>query len=260
MSTLRQFARMIALLAVMAVLAPLQVLVLAVSRGPASLVLPAIFHRLVCRILSIRLEVRGTAVPTGQVMFLCNHLSYLDIPAIGSVLRACFVAKEDVRAWPLIGSLARLQHTVFVSRNPRRVPEVARSLHAALATGHHLVLFPEGTTSDGSTVLPFKSSLFAILSDPALKQVALQPMTIELLAVDDAPIRDGRSRDRYAYYGEMHLLPHLMAFMRGRGARLRLTLHAPLPASSHVPRKALAVLAHANVARGLAESGGEAPS
>ena len=249
LSALRPVARLAALSAIVAVLVPLQLLVLAVSRGPASLVLPALFHRSVCAVLGLRAEVRGTVVSDAQVVFICNHLSHLDVPVLGGVLRGCFVAKEDVRDWPVLGPLARLQQTVFVSRMPRRVAEVAASLAAALAAGHNVVLFPEGTTSDGSSVLPFKSSLFAVLTEPALRHVALQPVTIELLAVDGTRIDDGGNRDGYAYYGEMRLWPHLVDFMRGSGACLRLTLHAPLPPATDLPRKSLAALAHARVSQ-----------
>ena len=249
LSTLRTTFKTLALLAAIVLLAPMQLLVLAVTRGSASMVLPALFHRLVCVVLGLQVEVRGAPVASKQAVFISNHLSHLDIPVIGSVLRACFVAKDDIREWPVFGGLARLQHTVFVSRNPRRVAEVASALAAALAAGHRLVLFPEGTTSDGSTVLPFKSSVFAVLSDPALRHVVLQPFTLELLAVDGRTIAGGGDRDRYAYHGGMTLLPHLLAFMRGSGARLRMTLHAPLPDAAGLTRKALAALAHARVAQ-----------
>jgi len=242
-------ARLAASLALIAVVVPAQLLVLAVSRGPASMVLPGWFHRLLCRILGLQVEVQGVPVSSAQVVFISNHLSHLDIPVIGSVLSACFVAKDDIRSWPVFGFLSRLQQTVFVSRNPRRVAEVTSALAAALAAGHRLVLFPEGTSSDGGTVLRFKSSVFSLLADPALRHVVLQPMTIELLAVDGRSIADGGDRDRYAYYGAMRLLPHLLSFMRGSGARLRLTLHAPLPDTAGQPRKALAALAHARVAQ-----------
>lgn len=258
---LRMPVKILALFAAIIVLAPVQLLVLALTHGPASMVLPALFHRLVCVVLGLRVEVRGTPVASSHAVFISNHLSHLDIPVIGSVLRACFVAKDDIRDWPLFGPLARLQHTVFVSRNPRRVAEVASALGAALAEGHRLVLFPEGTTSDGNSVLPFKSSVFAVLADPALRQVVLQPMTLELLAVDGKSIAGGgdRDRDRYAYHGDMQLLPHLLAFMRGSGARLRLTLHAPLPDVAGMSRKALATLAHARVSQAAQAADGGHP-
>ncbi|MEO5565586.1 MAG: lysophospholipid acyltransferase family protein [Luteimonas sp.] len=241
--------KLLALFVATAVLVPIQWLLLALTHGPASMVLPAVFHRMVCIVLGLRVEVHGAPVASPHAIFISNHLSYLDVPVIGSVLRACFVAKDEVRGWPLLGPLARLQHTVFVSRNPRRAAAVSASLGRALGLGHRLVLFPEGTTSDGSLVLPFKSSVFAVLADPALAQVVLQPITIELLTVDGQDIGRGGNRDGYAYYGDMQLLPHLLAFMRGTGARLRLTLHAPVQQSAGMSRKSLAKLAHARISQ-----------
>lgn len=252
---LRVVVKSIALGVVIVVLVPAQLLVLALTHGPASLRLPALFHRLVCAVLGLRVELRGTPVPAGHAVFICNHLSHLDIPVIGSVLRASFVAKDDIRGWPVFGPLARLQHTVFISRNARRTDQAASALTDALDAGHSLVLFPEGTTSDGSQVLPFKSSIFAALVTPTLAHVALQPMTLELLAVDGRSVADAGHRDLYAYHGDMQLLPHLLAFMRLSGARLRLSLHVPLPQEPALSRKALAALAHARVSQQQQQDG-----
>jgi 1-acyl-sn-glycerol-3-phosphate acyltransferase len=248
---LRMFARLVGLFATFAVLVPAQLVVLAFARGRASLVLPRLAHRATCALLGLRIEVRGGAAP-GHVVFLANHLSYLDVAVIGSLLPVRFIAKDDVRAWPLLGVLSRLQQTVFVSRSPRRAAQVVAQLAAALASGHDLVLFPEGTTSDGRGVRPFKSSLFAALADPALQEVVLQPVSLELLAVDGRGVGQGGDRDGYAYYRDMRLLPHLARFLRLSGASLRLTLHAPLPPAKGLSRKELALLAQARVAHALA--------
>ncbi len=249
MATLRIVLKSTALMVAIAVLAPAQMLVLALTRGPLSMRLPAVFHRLVCAALGLRVDVRGAPVPAAHAIFLCNHISHLDIPVIGSVLRACFVAKDEIGDWPVFGTLARLQHTVFISRNARRTDQAAAALSTALDGGHRLVLFPEGTTSDGRAVLPFKSSLFAALVDDSFQHVALQPMTLELVAVDGQAIAEGGDRDLYAYHGAMQMLPHLLAFMRTSGAQLRLTFHAPLPPAAGMSRKALAALAQARVAQ-----------
>ena len=246
---LRVAGKSLALIAVIGTLAPAQALVMATTGGRGSMRLPRFIHGLLCRALAIRVEVRGDPVATTHVVYLGNHLSHLDVPVIGSVLDASFVAKEDVRQWPLIGMLCRLQRTVFVSRNPRRAAEVTAALSSALSSGLRLVIFPEGTTSNGSAVLPFKSSLFGVLADPANAHVVVQPMTIELLEVDDRKVGDGGDRDLYAYYGEMRLLPHLAAFMRCSGARLRLTFHPPLPTAGGRQRKELASLAYARIAQ-----------
>lgn len=231
---------------------PSQLMVLAFTRGPASLRLPALFHRLFCRVLGIHVEVRGAPVADRQAVFISNHLSHLDVSVIGGVVRACFVAKQDVRGWPVFGALSRLQQTVFITRDPRRVAEAVAKIRDALAAGHRLVLFPEGTTSDGRSVLPFKSSSFSVLADPGMQDVVLQPMTVELLEADGRPIDAGGDRDLYAYHGEMTLVPHLLAFMAGSGARVRLHFHAPLPRDPRRTRKELAAAAQAQVSAPLA--------
>lgn len=239
----------VALAAVVVVIVPTQALALALTNGPGSTRVALRFHRWVRAVLGMRVAIRGTPARAARVVFACNHLSYLDVAVLGSVLRATFVAKNDVRGWPLAGVLARLQNSVFVSRDPRRASEIVEAMRAALAVEHRLVVFAEGTTSDGSRVLPFKSSAFAALTDPALEDVAIQPVTIELLAVDGRAIDDGGDRDRYAYYGDATLVPHMVGFMRGAGASVRLTFHAPLQRLPDDTRKTLAARAHARVAQ-----------
>jgi len=176
----------------------------------------------------------------------CNHLSYLDVPVLGRRLRTRFIAKEDVRAWPLFGLLARVQQTVFVSRARQRAGETGAMLGRALDGVHGLLLFPEGTTSDGSTVLTFRAGAFAPLA--ARPGLRLQPVRIELLAVDGRAIAEGGERDLYAYHGDATLLPHLWRFLRGRGARLRVSFLPPMRVPGQADRKQLAQAAWSAVA------------
>lgn len=253
-STLRIVTKSLALIGLVVVLAPIQMLLLAFTRGPASMRLPIVFHRLVCAVLGLRIDVWGEPVRANPIVYLCNHMSHLDISVIGSVLRASFVAKDDIRGWPVFGALARLQQTVFLDRNPRRAGDAAAAITDAIDMGRALVLFPEGTTSDGSAVLPFKSSVFASFVEQP--HIALQPMTLKLLTVDTRAV-DGKTnaerdlRDRYAYHGDAQLLPHLLDFMRISGAHLRLTFHPVLQRDDIHSRKQLAAIAHASVAVAL---------
>jgi 1-acyl-sn-glycerol-3-phosphate acyltransferase len=180
------------------------------------------------------------------VVHVANHLSYLDVQVLGQRLRTRFVAKEDVRSWPLFGLLARLQQTVFISRARQRAGDVGAIVAAALADDHGLCLFPEGTSSDGSRVLPFKSSVFAPLL--GVRDAIVQPVRIELLSVDGRAIAEGGDRDRYAYHGDATLVPHLWRFLRGRGASLRVHFLAPIAVQAAPDRKRLARLAWAEVA------------
>lgn len=248
----RVVGRALALVLLVLAVAPSQALVRVFSRGPASMRLPRLFHRSMCAILGLRVELSGTPVSAAQAVFISNHLSYLDVSAIGSVLSACFVAKDEIRGWPVMGALASLQHSVFISRKSRDAHAAAAALSTALEAGHRLVLFPEGTTSDGSAVLPFKSSIFALLADPALEHVVLQPISFALLAVDGHGIDAGGNRDLYSYHGDMRMQPHLLAFMRLSGARLRIRFHAPITRLPEESRKQLAARVHAAVAQGIA--------
>ena len=200
--------------------------------------LPMRFHAAFARVIGLRVEYRGEAAQGHGVVHACNHLSYLDVQVLGRYLRTRFVAKEDVRAWPLFGLLAQVQQTVFVSRARQRAGETGAKLAQALEGPHGMLLFPEGTTSDGSTVLPFRAGAFApFATRPGLR---LQPVRIELLAVDGTRLADGGERDLYAYHGDATLLPHLWRFLRGQGARVRVHFLAPIVVPENADRKELA--------------------
>jgi 1-acyl-sn-glycerol-3-phosphate acyltransferase len=255
-ATLRSACRTVALLAISAVAMPLQALLMRLVHGQRAFAIPRLWHRGVCAILGIDVEVVGRRAQGDGIVFVGNHVSHFDIPALGSVLPARFIAKDDMRSWPGVPFIAGLQQTVFISRRTRDAAAVAAQMRDVLRQGHNLVLFAEGTTSSGERVAPFKSSLFAPLIATIGPAVAderrIQPFTIELLAVDGHALRGARDRDRYAYYGGMDALAHLRGFLRGRGARLRLHLHAPIAVTSNMDRKSLTARVQAAVAAPLA--------
>lgn len=233
-------------------LAPLQWLVLRLHRGQGAKLLPRMFHRAACRIFGLRVETSG--VPSlGRTVFASNHLSHLDVLVLGSLLEASFVAKEDINGWPVLGWLSRLQQTVFVSRDPRAARDVTAALRDALESGRSLVLFPEGTSTDGRDVLPFKSSAFVLFGEPMMAAVSLQPVTLHLLAIDGRGTDDGVDRDLYAYHGDARLGPHLLRFLGGRGARVGVRFHAPIEAPPGMDRKLLAQQVRERVVFGLAQ-------
>lgn len=243
-----------------AALIPLQALVLLFTRGAGAYVIPPFYHKLVCALFGITIEVAGKPAAARHILFLSNHISYLDIEVISAVLKTSFVAKEDVAHWPLFGLLAKLQQTVFITRDPRRAETGRAAFARGLQRPMPLVLFAEGTSSNGESVLPFKSSLFDLFFDPDIKaQLTLQPLTIDLLAVDGQPVQSAAQRERYAYHGETVLAPHLWAFAKGRGARVRLVFHDPLDINAYPDRKALAAAAQTACAAGLSFAKDEAP-
>ncbi len=228
---------------------PLQILLLSVHRGRGSMVLPHLFQRISCLIFGLRVRAQGQRYRGSEpVLFVSNHLSYLDIPVLGSLMGCCFVAKKDVAGWPLFGLLAKLQRTVFISRVATDAQEGQRALEDRLKEGLPLVLFPEGTSSNGHDVLPFKSSLFASFLNQNIK---IQPITISLDLVDRHDIQTPADRDLYAWYGDMKLEPHLWAFAKSRGAALTVRFHEPLAPALFEERKSLALACHQSVASGL---------
>jgi lyso-ornithine lipid O-acyltransferase len=232
---------------------PTQSLVLVITRGPASYYLPQLWHRVMCIILGIRWEIVGTAAKGKQVIYMSNHLSYLDIPLLASVIRASFVAKSEVEGWAVFGYLSRLQQTAFIQRKKSAMGREKKALQERIESGESLIIFPEGTSTSGYEVLPFKSSLFALALGEKKENLYIQPVTITLLTVDGRAPRSKEEQDVYAWPRdvEIDLGAHLWRFAQTKGARLRLTFHEPLRAADFTDRKILAKICHDNVSKGL---------
>src|SRR6185312_10071661 len=138
---------------------PWQMLLLRVAPSAARR-FPGAYHRFVARLFGVRIRVVGRPVTGEGVLLLANHTSWMDIVLFSAVTPLSFVAKAEIARWPFFGTLARLQRTVFVTRERRtQTGVVAGEIGARLAAGECLVLFPEGTSHDGNSVLPFKSAL-----------------------------------------------------------------------------------------------------
>lgn len=211
------------------------------------------FHHLLCRIFGLRLTTRGNLYTNGQVLYVANHLSYLDIPVLGALILGCFISKNDVAGWPLIGTLARLQRTAFIDRRPAAARQEQDNIGRRLREGLNMILFPEGTSTDGRTVLPFKSSLFAAVLEGESRLMMIQPITIRLTHVNGQCAETSQQRDLYAWHRDMDtsFALHLWRFAQHRGADLEIILHPPFSAQAPGDRKALAKMAHIAVSKGL---------
>ena len=189
-------------------LVPLQFVALKL-RLPLAQRLPQLYHRICCRILNIRLEVIGRRSRVRPTLFVANHSSYLDIMVYGALIKGSFVAKTEVAGWPLFGFLAKLQRSVFIDRQIRSLVAQKDEISRRLTARDNLILFPEGTSNDGTKVLPFKSSLFVVADQQVRgKSVAVQPVSIAYTRLDGMPV--GRHlRPFFAWYGDMELLPHI---------------------------------------------------
>lgn len=152
-------------------------------------------------------EVALTGARSGApgTLFVSNHISWMDIPVLGSVLDTDFIAKSDVKDWPIIGPLSRRSGTLFVAREERhRVHHQADRIGEKLKSGRSLVLFAEGTTSDGLSILPFRSSLF----EAAVHAARIQPVAVGYHRGDGARLSDDIMRT-IGWTGDEELLPNL---------------------------------------------------
>ncbi len=210
------------------------------------------YWRVACRLIGVEVEMRGAAPVAGRALFVGNHASYLDIPVLGSVLPGFFVAKREVAGWPGIGPLARIARTVFVERRANRSAEQRDELQRRLDAGDSLILFPEGTSSDGNRVLPFKSALFSVAERDG-GTLPVQPFSVAYTRLDGMPL--GRvMRPFYAWYGDMVLAPHIWTVLGLGRVRVEVELYPPMTVREAGSRKLLAFRAHALVAEGVARA------
>ena len=197
-------------------------------------------------IIGLRLTARGSLMraPGGVV---ANHASWLDIFVLNARKRIYFVSKSEVANWPAIGWLARATGTVFITRNGRDAG-VQRDLFAKrLSLGHKLLFFPEGTSTDGLHIVPFKSTLFeAFFTSNLRPDLAIQPVSIVYLAPD------GEDARFYGWWGEMLFGTHLLKVLAARRqGSVQVIYHAPLAVADFADRKELARACEAAVRSGF---------
>lgn len=227
---------------------------------PTARWIPVIYHRLACFGLGVRVSTKGRlATDKGSVLITANHASWLDIVVLGQSRPLSFIAKSEVASWPIFGWLAKLQRSIFVNRTRRsETGKVAKAIAERLAQGDAMVLFPEGTSSDGNRVLPFRSALIgaasaAMSASPvegskteATPPVWIQPVSIAYTAVQGLPM--GRQhRPLAAWYGDMELMPHLWALLKEGALDVTISYGEPIPFDNSVNRKQVALRAENEV-------------
>jgi 1-acyl-sn-glycerol-3-phosphate acyltransferase len=233
---------------------PVQAVLLWLSPGAARR-FPQTYHRLMARLFGLRLKVIGKPVTGEGVLLLANHSSWLDIILFSAVTPLSFVAKSEIAGWPLFGTLARLQRTVFVARERRsQTGVVAGEIGDRLVAGDCLVLFPEGTSNDGNKLLPFKSALLgaaeAVRADG--RHVTVQPVSAAFTACHGMPL--GREmRPFYAWFGDMEMVPHLWEALLAGPLDVTVEFHPPMTLDM-MNRKELARSAQAQIQAGLARA------
>lgn len=187
------------------------------------------------RIMGMRLQVSGTPmVQRGAVV--ANHSSWLDIFALNAAKRIYFVSKSEVARWPGIGWLARATGTVFIERNPARARMQTELFQSRLLAGHKLLFFPEGTSTDGMQVLPFKTTLFqAFFADGLREEIAVQPVAVRYITPKGTDTRF------YGWWGDMGFGAHLLSTLApARPGGVDVIYSPPLRVADFPNRKALA--------------------
>ncbi|WP_421994713.1 lysophospholipid acyltransferase family protein [Roseococcus sp.] len=213
---------------------PVQAVLIQFS-GPAKNHFARFYFRTLCRLIGMKLRVLGAPSALARTLYVSNHTSWLDILVLGATLDARFVSKSEVAEWPLIGWVAKLGRTVFVSRSRGRTGTEAQDLRLRMEQGESLILFPEGTTSDGTRVLPFRSSFFSVASAAAW----IKPVTVVYDRLGGLPV-GRRDRPLFAWYGDMETGSHAWQLLRRTGTRVSVVLDEGFPPEVVPDRKALA--------------------
>lgn len=228
--------RLLLMVTALVVLTPLHLVWRAVDAGRWW---PRVFLSAIGAIAGLHLRIEGK--PASGALLLANHVSWLDIPALAHATGSAFVAHDGLAAFPLLKWLCEMNDTVFVARHDRAsIARQVQQVRAAMDRRGSLTLFPEGTTSDGTGLLPFKSSLLSAL-DPLPEGVVVQPV---LLAYEDAA--------RIAWVGEEHGLDNFKRILaRLRPIRLTLVFLPPLAGAALADRKAISAAARTEIAAAL---------
>lgn len=218
---------------------------------PAARRFPNWYHRNVCRLMGIDVRIDGTVATGKPVLLVANHTSWLDIPVLSAVAPLSFVAKREVGNWPFVSALARLQRTVFVDRTRRQsAGAAAGAIAERLAAGDTIVLFAEGTSSDGNRVLPFKSSLFGAVEGVDDKDVVVQTVAVVYTHRHGLPLQMA-DRPRVGWYGDMEMQSHAWGVLKSGPLTVTVKVGPPVPLAEFSSRKVLALESERAVRRAV---------
>lgn len=208
-------------------------------------------------VLQMEIVVHGELADERPLLCVANHVSYLDIVMIGSLVSGSFVSKAEVRTWPGFGFLAWAGRTIFIDRRPSETKRNRDMIAARLRHNEPLILFPEGTSTDGNRVLRFKSALFnaaELATEEAAEgvehgsRVHVQPVAVAYTRWHGVPMGYAH-RPHYAWYGDMDLVTHLWELMVRGGFRAEITFLPAVAVDRFPDRKALAAYCEAEVRR-----------
>lgn len=240
MTRIRQILRLLGLAAVTLILGPLQALTRLFLKDKH--VVARFWHRTALRICGIRVHVKGQAA-NGPVLFLANHISHLDISVLGGVLPMRFVSKQEVKSWPVFGTLAVLQDTIFIDRAPKlsSIKAAREAMQDAINKRARLVIFPEGTNTIGNKVLPFRRALLDNLKATGYR---VQPVAIKCTAVDGQALHSQEDYEIYGW-GDIGFGPHLWRVMGKKSIDVEVHFLPPVPVENMLTAEIVGNAEHA---------------
>lgn len=249
---LRLFLALVIIVPVTLIAAPAQYL--AVRWFPTrSHLVPMAWHRMVLRLIGMRVVVKGNPELQRPLLMVANHISWIDIPVLGGTTPLSFIAKREVNEMPVANLLARLQRTVFVTREDRRGSvEQARAIAGRMAGGDAMVLFAEGTTGDGHRVQPFKSSLFGAAQFATQEEqtatVWIQPVAIAYTRLHGMPL--GRyHQSEAAWPGDVPMASHALNLLTKGAYDVEVTFGKPVAYNAQSKRRDIATRTRNEVRR-----------
>jgi len=232
------------LVAVLIIILPFHLVALVAAKfGAPKLAgyMPVVFHKSALKLAGVRLMVSGTLPKNRPLLLVSNHVSWLDIVVLGAFAPLSFVAKSEMLSWPVFGKLAQMQRTVFIQRERRRQSaDQANAIADRMAEKEIMVLFPEGTTTDGNGLSPFKSPLFeavriALASSP-VEEAIVQPVAIDYSHIHGLPI--GRAeRPHVAWTGDLGLAESLFPIIKTGALDVTIHLGEPIVFTEQSNRK-----------------------
>jgi lyso-ornithine lipid O-acyltransferase len=216
---------------------------------------PKVYHRVLRALLRIRITIEGIPSSRRPLLMVANHTSWLDIVVISSFLPAVFVARHELANWPIFGWLAKLQRSIFVNRDRRQdVHKTISCIADALTAGEVVGIFPEGTSTDGTDVYPFRSALIGAVSETLRRAEHLPAIFIQPVSV--TYVGPNRRSAVWAREDEIEFVPHLLQVISLERIEVALAWGDPIPADRSSDRKALTRRLEGAIRRLVAEAHG----
>ncbi|MBS0185805.1 MAG: 1-acyl-sn-glycerol-3-phosphate acyltransferase [Proteobacteria bacterium] len=255
LSILRSVPRLILLFLWLILVLPLQIFItLFPSQHPFRQKIVQMIFKGTCWTLGLKVRLKGEKLCKAPCLFLSNHISYLDILALGASVKASFISKEDVRKWPIFGLYAQLQGAIFIKRTKTTLLTQKSVILERLQGGNSLILFPEGTTHNGIHVLPIKSSLLeSIEHDTLFSNLKIQPLSLTYTSLCGLTL-SRKERLQYSWFGDLSLLPHIYSILTKGPLLIEITAHAPLTAHKDLNRKKAASYCHDSISQGISKT------